>query len=352
MNFYLIRLPGEDIASASSVRLLEDFDQKMIANADGSQEEGFIYSEFKEFPDIFLIPADNKSFSDKDVKEWALENDRLSAEKFPFIPDSSEKEQHIETIIILRSKTIEWQSKGIRSKVIASRISREKCPVTPSELFNRLCKTYPDACVFLFSTSRHGTWIGASPEIILSVGNNSIRTISLAGTRWNQNMADIENPEWDLKNIEEQQIVTDFLVYSLKKFGFSPVTDGPRTLKAGPVEHIATFITSEGKPTDFSLLRHLCPTPALSGFPRREAIEAIIEAEKYPRECYGGMIGLLRPSGEYITYANLRSGRFDTTNQAIELHAGGGITPLSDPEVEWEETENKLSTLRKVICDK
>lgn len=356
MNFFKIRLPGQAISSGCSDVIVEDVRKISIADSGLAANEGFIYSEFKENPEIFLIPASETHFSVTEADNWAYLNDVESSREFPFAEKSTSREEHISAIKQLRSKTIEWKSEGYRfTKAIASRVSRERCCLTPSEIFRRLCQSYPEACVFLFSTSRHGTWIGASPEIILTSSDNEINTVSLAGTRWNSDDRGLNNEEqypqkeWDQKNIEEQQIVTDFIVEALKGSGLNPTSDGPDTLKAGPVEHLVTRIKAEGTIEDFSLLRHLCPTPALSGYPRQEAIQAITEIEHFPRLCYGGMIGLVKSNGDFFTYANLRSGRLDMPHKTIQLHAGGGITPLSDPESEWEETEKKLSTLRRFI---
>ncbi|MBD5295781.1 MAG: hypothetical protein HDS25_05620 [Bacteroides sp.] len=341
MNFFKIRIPGQPPTAGCSDLLVEDVDTP--------DTPGFIYSEFEENPCIYLIPTDRTSLSDEEVSRWSHENDLQSEMYMPFIKESTPKEIHLSVIKQLREATTRWiSSRYPHTKAIASRTLRTVCRLSPSVIFNLLCEKYPSACVFLFSTRRHGTWIGATPEIILTSEVGRLLSVSLAGTR-PASCRHESRREWDLKNIEEQAIVTDFITSTFKAYGLIPMTKGPDTKKAGPVEHLYTEICAEGICKNFLLLKSLCPTPALSGFPREAAIEAIRNSERDPRQCYGGLIGIVREDGSFSTFANLRSGRLDTPKQQIELHAGGGITPLSDAEKEWEETEIKLSTLQKII---
>ncbi len=350
MNFFKIRLPGRDIESGFSEKILEIDSDNYVPRNNLNRTPGFIYSEFKESPELYLIPSGHNGFPDQNNKftdcqadRWAYDNDLESEKINPFVTESTSHEEHIAVIEHLKSKTMEWRTGETPfTKAIASRISRESIDISPSEMFRRLCEGYPEACVFLFSTSIHGTWIGASPEIILNRVGNKINTVSLAGTKWNP----AEN--WDKKNIDEQKIVTDFILETFRDFGLDPKSEGPVTLNAGPVSHLYTRIWANGTLNNFELLRHLCPTPALSGYPRGKAILAINQFETAPRQCYGGLIGLLEANGDFFTYANLRSGRFDSPRGAIELRAGGGITPLSEPEREWVETERKFETLRRI----
>ncbi len=361
MNFYKVRLPD-------SKEVLSGFTPFFIRLGKGGVMRGFIYSEFENKSDINLIPclpSTSPQFTDAEAEKWIMENETTSAHVYSLEHCTTPEDYFKSLVKRFISKTREWdamQGEGNSgtSKIVASKVACLECEVSPLELFDRLCEAYPSACVFLYSTERHGTWIGASPEPILEYRDNTYSSLSLAGTRWGE----AEDAEWDQKNIEEQAIVTDFIVDAYKKFGLSPKTKGPFTLVAGPVMHLATEITAEGERDDLSLLRYLCPTPALSGFPRDEARPEIIIWEIPPRECYGGLVGIINEDFSYSTFANLRSGRLhprrtgstessestmSTVTYTITLRAGAGITHLSDPEKEWEETENKLRTLRKFI---
>ncbi|MGB0175928.1 MAG: chorismate-binding protein, partial [Owenweeksia sp.] len=94
------------------------------------------------------------------------------------------------------------------------------------------------------------------------------------------------------------------------------------------------------------LLYNLHPTPAVGGWPKKEALAYIEDHEKHDRAYYSGYFGL-RTKDSFAYYVNLRC--MQVYNNAVVLYAGGGILADSDPVSEWEETEAKLQTLLRVI---
>lgn len=241
-------------------------------------------------------------------------------------------------------------------KVVYSRVIVKERGFSLSKRFAELCDRYPTAFVFCYYTEPTGCWIGCTPELLLESDGKELHTMALAGTRTNGSTG-----EWDAKNMEEQQIVTDYIVATMKANGITPHTLPRRTKKAGPVEHLCTPITanitaetnnmttaesndSDRTPFDLlQLLRALSPTPALAGYPKEDAIKLIRTTEKHSRGCYGGFIGPMTDDKRFSLFVNLRSMMVDAKNAA--LFVGGGYTHLSDPESEWIETENKAATL-------
>lgn len=238
---------------------------------------------------------------------------------------------------------------GTDGKVVAARVIRVDTTIDLDNTFNALEKAFPDAFVFMFSTTLHGTWIGASPELLLCCHGNSVSTMALAGTR----PKDSTEP-WDEKNIREQQLVTEFIVDCLNKYSSVVSTSPKQDRKAGAVEHICTPIYAQLRelsrfspvswPTRISnILCDLSPTPALCGSDRRNALRLIKSLETFSRELYGGFCGPCDKSGYAEFYVNLRSAK--CTPDAVAVYVGGGITPQSDPESEWTETELKSNTI-------
>ena len=131
--------------------------------------------------------------------------------------------------------------------------------------------------------------------------------------------------------------MTDFITDLLRGHGYEVLTEGPFTRRAGRVEHICTAISalihSKAPASPAELISELSPTPALSGYPRHEAII-----------CYGGAVGYLSPD-HVSAYVNLRSGRLLSHKSRIALYAGGGITRDSIPAAEWDETSRKLTNI-------
>ena len=95
------------------------------------------------------------------------------------------------------------------------------------------------------------------------------------------------------------------------------------------------------------VLQLLHPTPAVCGLPKEEAYHFIIENEGYDRSYYSGFIGWLDPKGKTDLYVNLRC--MNILPQTFTLYAGGGLLAASQLEEEWQETEDKLDTMRRIV---
>lgn len=242
------------------------------------------------------------------------------------------------------SKVIErLKTRGGKS-VIARSLSGKTRKTSYARLFHQLCSLYPDFYVYCWTLDGKSLWIGAIPELLLNVEGRNIQSMALAGTKKID-----DNADWDEKNKEEQRIVTDYIVEIFQEEGLSPELQGPEELQAGPVKHLSTIISSK-LPEDaivnpIDLAMKLSPTPAVCGFPKAEALKDIADAEKIDREYYGGFSGSVSSQYSAKFYVTLRCMKINILTGDTCLFAGGGITPLSDPVLEWNETRLKASTL-------
>lgn len=196
-----------------------------------------------------------------------------------------------------------------------------------------------------FYTRETGCWIGATPEILLEVSHKdkSFVTMSLAGTRSHTD----SNAEWDSKNIEEHNYVTDYISNTLQELEIEHKIGEQENVPFGNIEHLCHKITGNLKDVDLEkLLFTLSPTPAVLGYPAKEALREIKKFEVHPRFCYSGFVGVCDKKG-YHFYVNLRCAHFN--NQCACIYAGGGLTAKSSPNTEWEETMLKLFPLLQSI---
>jgi isochorismate synthase len=92
----------------------------------------------------------------------------------------------------------------------------------------------------------------------------------------------------------------------------------------------------------------LHPTPAVCGYPQKYAKEYILKNEAYSREFYTGFLGPVSATDKSATLmVNLRCMKIEANT--ARLFVGGGITIVSDPEAEWQETQNKMQTMLQVL---
>lgn len=210
-----------------------------------------------------------------------------------------------------------------------------------SDYFER----FPLAFRYVYYIPETGFWLAASPEILLTESRNAthFETMSLAGTR---KYSPIELP-WDLKNKEEHDIVTQYIVDTLNAMGINADILPYENIRYGNIEHLCNRIIGKRNNSGlYEIANQLSPTPALAGYPLRDALQDIKDFERHPRYCYGGYVTTNDSNGFYA-YVNLRCVHF--SHERYCIYGGGGITAMSDALAEWEETESKMQVLRSLI---
>ena len=325
MNIYAFRLPGkEEITRRKS--------DKLIIHNENDIRSGFVFSPFFNSDRIFKVV--------EGIDIGRIPNEIIMENEVGFPKSISSKQEHKKYIENIISSFEDSEN----SKVVAARTLKLERHINIEELLEKLSNAYPDAFVFMVSTKEFGTWIGASPELLIEREGNNWKTVALAGTRPRG-----LNEDWDFKNISEQKIVADYIKELFNRQGLEIKETFPGTVTAGPVEHIKTQFSAIGNPKNgaFDFIAELSPTPALCGYPKQEAIKMIKKWEGDSRRLYGGFIGWYSGPESFRLYVNLRSALVNPDE--VMLYAGGGIMKESNPEDEWNETERKLSTLLTLI---
>jgi len=205
------------------------------------------------------------------------------------------------------------------------------------ELFNTACTAYPNSLVYILNTHEFGTWIGASPEVLIEIDGNLMKTVSLAGTLFS------ENENWTDKERQEQSITARHISESFQQMGLNEDLSEVGEVVNGPIRHLVQIHQTDISNINVNeLMMKLHPTPAVAGYPVKKAIEFIANTELHPRELYTGFIG---DSKE--VYVNLRCARI--FSDGIKLFAGCGINAKSNADREWEETELKMRVISDLI---
>ncbi|SNR94837.1 isochorismate synthase [Belliella buryatensis] len=214
-----------------------------------------------------------------------------------------------------------------------------------------LLNAYPNAFINFFHLPEVGTWIGASPEVLIQTKGDEFYTMSLAGTQKAQGDNPLKNAAWTQKEIEEQALVSRYIVDCFKKIRLREYQEiGPKTVLAGNLLHLRSDFKVDMATTNFPqlgtvMLELLHPTSAVCGMPRQAAFDFLSQHENLDRSLFAGFIGPVNVEGETSIYVNLRTAQIK--NGAALLYAGAGVTEDSDPEKEWEETEMKCEIIGK-----
>lgn len=267
-----------------------------------------------------------------------------------------------EDFITFTSKAIEEIRQGKLEKLVPSRVKLIDIPdqFDLIDCFHKLCNAYPHAMVSIIATPTLGTWIGATPEVLVSMDKNEIfRTMSLAGTQklpaHNTSSAEstITQASWMEKEIEEQALVSRYIINCFKKIRLREYTEkGPKTILAGNLMHLKTDFSVDTKTVAFPelptvMLELLHPTSAVCGMPREASIDFIKENEGFDRELFSGYLGPVNIQEESNIFVNLRC--MQLLDKKAAVYAGAGVTINSDPEKEWSETALKCETLLNVL---
>lgn len=313
-SFVLYRKPNEDFLH---LNVQDHSDQnRFVFHSFDSKLEKVISDAFP----VFISSNEFEFESNLNLKttEEFLPKSELDYRNLIEFTVKSIQESDLKKVVMSRKKTIPNSSYSIFKS------------------FRNLLQTHPSALVFLWYSPQEETWMGATPELLLSQEGNTVKTVSLAGTK-------LPEANWTDKEMEEQQIVTDFIVSNFSGLHNLQV-EGPETVQAGKFQHLKSYISAE-IPENYALenlLEKMHPTPALCGMPKKDAFDFILQNEGYEREFYSGYLGIEKEFSKKY-YVNLRSAQI--FQNEIWLYVGGGITADSDPEKEWKETELKSSTI-------
>ncbi|HLR24518.1 MAG TPA: isochorismate synthase [Fodinibius sp.] len=223
------------------------------------------------------------------------------------------------------------------------------------DMLHNLRMHYPGCSCFLVHQPKGNSFLGTTPEYLGSFHNNLLLTEALAGSmeRGGTQEEDtmLENKlRFSPKNKEEHQFVVRDIRQRLQSLTESIYYDHqPRIKKLSNVQHLNTPIRAHLKDdTDIlSVVEQLHPTPAVGGYPRKEAMNYIRGLEDFERGWYAGPVGWMTPSGSGEFAVAIRSGLL--SKDKAHFFAGCGIVADSDPKEEWEETNLKLSPMLSAL---
>lgn len=201
-------------------------------------------------------------------------------------------------------------------------------------------------------------FLGASPELLVSVNGKEVMSNPLAGTarRTGDKQLDHQLAEQliaSTKNQLEHRIVIDMVHDTLLPWcSYLDWQPEPSIVEIANVQHLGTEISgklSEPRPSVLELAYALTPTPALGGHPRQESLQHISKVEGMDRGRYGGAVGYVNANGDGCFAVSIRCAEITNDRLQARLFAGGGIVGDSEPLSELAETDAKFQAMLNAI---
>ncbi len=263
----------------------------------------------------------------------------------------SEKE-YKEKVVALKKHIVA----GDIFQAVPSRRLQLDCESSAMEIYRRLRSLNPSPYL-LYIDFGDRQLVGSSPESLVRVreGVASIRPI--AGTRRRGNSAAEDeqlkaNLLADHKERSEHLMLVDLARNDLGRVCEKGSVEVTRFMDCEYFSHVMHLVSDvQGKVRSdmkqIQVLRCAFPAGTVSGSPKISAIEILSRLEKVKRRFYAGAIGYLQNTGDLDFCIGIRCAL--KQGRTWTLQAGGGIVYDSNPDREWEETNEKLGALRAVL---
>ena len=219
-------------------------------------------------------------------------------------------------------------------------------------LYRSLRRLNPSPFLFFFDFGNMAI-VGSSPEILVRLRDKVVTIRPIAGTRKRgkdaaEDDANAASLMADVKERAEHLMLLDLGrndVGRVSKPGSVRVKSNYDVEYYSHVMHIASQVEGEIRP-DLDAIDAMIggfPAGTVSGAPKIRAMEIIDELESDKRGIYAGAIGYISVAGELDTCIALRTAV--VKDQEMHVQAGAGVVYDSDPEAEYEETQNKALAL-------
>ncbi len=200
--------------------------------------------------------------------------------------------------------------------------------------------------------------LGSSPETLIKLEAGGLVTSNpIAGTR--RRGKDEEEDNKFVKELlsDEKELAEHVMLVDLARndigrvceYGSIKVSDFMRIEKYAKVMHNISVVNGNLLPDKdaFDLVKATFPAGTVSGAPKIRAMEIIDELEPVKRGIYAGALGYFGFAGIMDLCIAIRT--IVIYKNMIYFQAGGGVVADSVPELEYKETINKMSALKKAI---
>lgn len=232
-------------------------------------------------------------------------------------------------------------------------------PICPIDLYRRLrhCNPAPFSALIV---EDDGSFIASSsPERFFEVRGKAVQARPIKGTRRRSEQPALDRLAAEELLASEKDRAENVMIVDLLRNDLSRACD-PHTVTVetlcgletyASVHHLVSVVTgrlSEGL-DGLDLLAASFPGGSITGAPKIRAMQIIHEIEAAPRGIYCGSIGYLDFNGDIDLNIAIRT--MCVNDSAVSFNAGGGVTLLSQPADEYEETLTKAARLFAALAE-
>lgn len=226
----------------------------------------------------------------------------------------------------------------------------------PFNLYRALRQVNPSPYLFYLQIDDYQL-VGSSPEVLVRVEESVVEVLPIAGTR-PRGATRLEDQAYendllnDAKENAEHLMLVDLGrndIGRIAEYGTVRVDQFAAVERYSHVMHLVSRVsgTLSSRYSAVDALGACFPAGTVSGAPKVRAMEIINDLEPEARGIYAGAVGYLDFSGNMDTCIAIRT--MITRDDTIYIQAGAGIVADSDPQAEFDETENKARALREAI---
>lgn len=227
----------------------------------------------------------------------------------------------------------------------------------PRALFWRLCVESPAPFAVYVEDGEGTAVLSSSPEEYLWQQGRSVRTRPIKGTRPRSadaaaDAALLQELLASEKDRAELAMIVDLLRNDLGKvaeIGSVAVGPFPEHASFAQVHHLFATVTAtlRADVDAVALLRATFPGGSITGCPKLRCLEILEQLEVARRGVYTGAIGWFGPGDRM--HLNIAIRTLVHRDGRLRGNAGGGVTALSDPHLEWRESLAKMAGIERAL---
>ena len=270
----------------------------------------------------------------------------------PLGPETSDLTDEAYEELVARGKA--HCDRGDTFQIVLSRGYTQRFRGDDFNVYRELRRLNPSPYCFYFDFGPYRMF-GASPEALLTVGDDRAEMRPIAGTYGvtGDRAADDAAAARllaDPKENAEHRMLVDLARNDLSRSCYPVRVDQLREVERySHLMHIVSRVSGriEADVSAYGIYAQCFPAGTLSGAPKFKAVELIYRYEVKPRGAYGGGLGYVSPLGGFDHCILIRSAV--VVGDVLSYRAGAGVVSASDEVKEREEVTHKTNALREAI---